>query len=76
MTLALLDWGGFGATALQVTAWTVLAAALLVGALKVFDLLTPGKLHDQVFTERNVAAAVVYGAALIAFAIVISAAMH
>jgi putative membrane protein len=67
------DW--FAAAA-SVTGWTLFGVVLSVVALKFFDLITPGKLWEQVFKDRNMAAAVVYGAALVASAIIIASAMH
>lgn len=66
----------FLVTALQVAGWVLFACFLLVAGLKLFDLLTPGKLHDQVFGDRNVAASVVYGSVVIALAIIIASALH
>ncbi|HVU36446.1 MAG TPA: DUF350 domain-containing protein [Opitutaceae bacterium] len=61
---------------LLVAGWTLFGCILLVLALKLFDALTPGKLQEQVFRDRNTSAAVVYGAALVGFAIIIASAMH
>ena len=76
MLLAIVDLASLGATLVPVVIWTLIASVLLVLAMKLFDLMTPGKLHEQVFRDKNVAAAIVYGAALVAFAIVICASMH
>ena len=67
------DW--FMAAA-SVSGWAFFGVVLCVAALKLFDLITPGKLQDQVFKDGNTAAAVVYGAALLASAIIIASAMH
>jgi uncharacterized membrane protein YjfL (UPF0719 family) len=61
---------------LSVCAWTLLACCLLIVSMKLFDLLTPGKLAEHVFKDGNIAAAIVYGSALIALAVVIASAMH
>ena len=66
----------FIATAAAVAFWAVLGVVLCVGALKIFDFLTPGKLDEQVFREGNVAAAIVYGAAFLGCAVIIASAMH
>ena len=63
-------------TAAAVVGWVLFGCILLVGAMKIFDLLTPGKLEQLVFAEKNVAAAVVYSGALLAIAVVIASAMH
>ncbi len=62
--------------AVQVALWALYAVALCVLALKLFDLLTPGKLEDNVFKDQNIAAAIVYAGAFVSFAIVIASAMH
>ena len=64
------------ASIVSVVLWTLFAVVLLAGAMKIFDFLTPGKLEDQVFKDQNTAAAIVYGGAFVAFAIVIASAMH
>ena len=60
----------------QVALWAFYAVGLCVVSLKLFDKLTPGKLEDHVFKDQNIAAAVVYAGAFVAFAIVIASAMH
>jgi uncharacterized membrane protein YjfL (UPF0719 family) len=67
------DW--FLAAA-SVAGWAFFGIVLSVAALRLFDLITPGRLQDQVFKEGNTAAAIVYGAALLASAIIIASAMH
>lgn len=67
------DW--FVASA-SVTGWALFGVVLCVVALKLFDLITPGKLQEQVFKDGNTAAAIVYGSALLASAIIIASAMH
>jgi uncharacterized membrane protein YjfL (UPF0719 family) len=64
------------ASVISVALWTLFAVVLLAGAMKLFDLLTPGKLEEHVFKDQNVAAATVYAGAFVAFAIVIASAMH
>jgi uncharacterized membrane protein YjfL (UPF0719 family) len=63
-------------TAAAVAGWAIFGVLLSVLALKLFDLLTPGKLEVLVFKEGNTAAAIVYGAALITCGIIIASAMH
>ena len=75
--LAMIDLlQNFGSTLLVVVLWTVIGCLLLVAAMKLFDLLTPGKLEEHVFKDGNVAAAIVYGAAFVGLAIIIVGAMH
>ena len=61
---------------LSVALWVLYAALLCIGAMKIIDLLTPGKLEDHVFKDNNVAAAIVYGCVFIGFAIIIASALH
>ena len=42
---------------------------------RLFDKLTPGDLHKEVFENRNVAAAIVAGAVILGLCIIIAAAM-
>jgi uncharacterized membrane protein YjfL (UPF0719 family) len=67
------DW--FMAAA-SVAGWAFFGIVLCVAALRLFDLITPGRLQEQVFKDGNTAAAIVYGAALLASAIIIASAMH
>ena len=61
---------------LAVALWALIGSVLLILGVKLIDKLTPGKLEEHVFKDQNIAAAVVYGSALIALAIIISSAMH
>ena len=63
-------------TIASVAGWALFGVVLCVVALKLFDLITPGKLHEHVFKDGNTAAAIVYGSALIASGIIIASAMH
>ncbi|MCS6242992.1 MAG: DUF350 domain-containing protein [Opitutus sp.] len=63
-------------TAASVAGWAIFGVFLSVIALKIFDLITPGKLEVLVFKDGNTAAAIVYGAALITCGIIIASAMH
>ena len=63
-------------TAVAVAGWAIFGVVLSVFTLKIFDLITPGKLEVHVFKDGNTAAAIVYGAALITCGIIIASAMH
>jgi uncharacterized membrane protein YjfL (UPF0719 family) len=63
-------------SAASVAGWAIFGVVLCVISLKIFDLITPGKLQEHVFKDENTAAAIVYGAALVASAIIIASAMH
>jgi uncharacterized membrane protein YjfL (UPF0719 family) len=76
LPLAVLLSGETLQTALSVACWTFFGIFLCVAGVKLIDWLTPGKLIDQVFKEKNTAAAIVYAAGFVAIAIIIVGAMH
>ena len=53
-----------------------LGVVLFVVALFVLDLLTPGKLWDEIGVKHNQAAATLMGAVAIALGIIVAAAIH
>lgn len=53
-----------------------LGVALFVVAFVVLDMLTPGKLWDEIGEKRNQAAATLMGAVAIALGIIVAAAIH
>ena len=56
--------------------YAVLGMLLLGLAFKVFDWMTPTDLPDQIFREKNVAAAIMAGAFLVSLSLIIAAAIH
>ncbi|MBU6365897.1 MAG: DUF350 domain-containing protein [Gemmatimonadetes bacterium] len=56
--------------------FALLGAVLFVVAFVVFDLLTPGKLWEEISVKRNQAAATLMGCVAIALGIIIAAAIH
>lgn len=66
----------FVSTIASVIGWALFGVLLSVGSLKLYDKLTPGDLHDQVFKQGNQAAATVYAGALVGFAIIVASAIH
>jgi uncharacterized membrane protein YjfL (UPF0719 family) len=42
---------------------------------KLFDLCTPGRLHDEIIQNKNVAAAIVGGAVILGVSIIVAASM-
>lgn len=56
--------------------YAFLGVIMLSIAFKVFDWLTPTDLGEQIFHEKNVAAAVMAGAFLLSLALIIAAAIH
>lgn len=57
-------------------AFALLGAVLFVVAFVVFDLLTPGKLWEEISVKHNQAAATLMGCVAIALGIIIAAAIH
>lgn len=53
-----------------------LGVLLFVVAFLVLDMLTPGKLWDEIGEKRNQAAATLMGAVAIALGIIVAAAIH
>lgn len=49
--------------------------AIAILGYKLFDLFTPGDLHNEIVEKQNVAAAVVAGAVVLGICIIIAAAM-
>ena len=60
---------------LAVVIYSLLGIVILAGALWVVDRLTPGTLWKELIEEHNTALAILMGAVVIAFGIVISAAI-
>ncbi len=60
---------------LAVVIYSLLGIVILAVALVVVDRMTPGTLWKELIEEHNTALATVMGAVVIAFAIVISAAI-
>jgi len=53
-----------------------LGVVLFVVAFIILDLLTPGKLWQEIGEKRNVAAAILMGSAARALGIIVAAAIH
>jgi uncharacterized membrane protein YjfL (UPF0719 family) len=60
---------------LAVVIYSLLGIVILAVALVVVDRMTPGTLWKELIEEHNTALAIVMGAVVIAFSIVISAAI-
>lgn len=60
---------------LAVVIYSLLGIVILAVALVIVDKMTPGTLWKELIEEHNTALAIVMGAVVIAFAIVISAAI-
>lgn len=57
-------------------AFAFLGVILFAVAFLIFDLLTPGKLWDELSGKQNTAVAIVIGSVAIALGIIVAAAIH
>lgn len=57
-------------------AFALLGVVLFAVAFLVIDLLTPGKLWDELSAKQNSAVAIVIGCVAIALGIIVAAAIH
>ena len=65
----------FGEAVWQTAAFSMLGVVLAIVGYKIFDLVTPGKLHHEILQNKNVAAAIVGAAIVIGVCILVAAAM-
>ncbi len=65
----------FGEAVWQTAAFAILGVILAIIGYKVFDLVTPGKLHHEILQNKNIAAAIVGAAIVIGVCILVAAAM-
>ena len=57
-------------------AYALIGVVMFVLAFIVIDVLTPGKLWDEIGEKRNTAAAILMGSVAIALGIIVAAAIH
>ncbi len=57
-------------------AFALLGVVLFVAAFIILDLLTPGKLWDEISVKKNTAAAILMGSVALALGIIVAAAIH
>ena len=57
-------------------AFAFLGVIMFAVAFLIFDLLTPGKLWDELSAKQNSAVAIVIGSVAIALGIIVAAAIH
>ncbi len=65
----------FGMAVLATLAFGAIGIALAIVGFKLFDLLTPGKLEDEIFQKQNMAAAILGGSIIIGICLVVAAAV-
>ena len=61
---------------LNSAAYALIGVVMFVLAFIVIDVLTPGKLWDEIGEKRNTAAAILMGSVAIALGIIVAAAIH
>ena len=61
---------------LNSAAYALIGVVMFVLAFVVIDVLTPGKLWDEIGEKRNTAAAILMGSVAIALGIIVAAAIH
>lgn len=54
----------------------LIGVVMFIAAFFVIDMLTPGKLWDEIGTKQNTAAAILMGSVAIALGIIVAAAIH
>jgi len=69
--LAAISLEGLGAMAL----YSFVGVGLAIVGYKLFDLCTPGDLHDEIIKNRNTAAAIVGAAVILGVCLIIAAAI-
>lgn len=69
--LAIISLESLGAMAL----YSFVGVGLAIVGYKLFDLCTPGDLHDEIIKNRNTAAAIMGGAVILGVCLIIAAAI-
>lgn len=71
------DWHAvsLGQGLLYMVIFALVGIALAILGYKLFDWATPGKLHEEIIQNKNVAAALVGGAVIIGVCIIVAAAI-
>jgi putative membrane protein len=57
-------------------AFAAIGIVLFVAAFFIIDMLTPGKLWDEIAEKKNTAAAILMGSVAIALGVIVAAAIH
>lgn len=71
------DWHAktLGEAVLQTGIFAVVGIVLAIIGYKLFDLATPGKLHAEIFENKNLAAGLIGAAIILGVCILVAAAM-
>jgi uncharacterized membrane protein YjfL (UPF0719 family) len=65
----------FGMAVLSTIVFGVVGIALAILGFKLFDMLTPGKLEEEIVQKQNIAAAILGAAIIIGICLIVSRAM-
>jgi putative membrane protein len=57
-------------------AFAIIGIVMFIAAFFIVDILTPGKLWDEISEKKNTAAAILMGSVAIALGIIVAAAIH
>ncbi len=71
-----IQWGKLGNGVFNVLVFAILGIVLAIVGFKLFDMLTPGKLDDEILQKQNIAAAILAGAFILGICIIVAAAIH
>lgn len=66
---------GTGRALSLMVVFSLLGTLMAVAAYKIFDRCTPGKLHEEIINNRNVAAAMIGAAVILGVCIIVAASM-
>ena len=66
----------FAMAALSAAVFGAIGIVMAIIGFKLFDMMTPGKLDEEILQKQNTAAAILAGAFLIGICIIIAAAIH
>ncbi len=65
----------FGMAVMSTTVFGVVGIGLAILGFKLFDMLTPGKLEEEIVQKQNIAAAILGAAIIIGICMIVSQAM-
>ena len=66
----------FMANVFNSAAFAGIGIVMFVAAFFIIDILTPGKLWDEIAEKKNTAAAILMGSVAIALGVIVAAAIH
>jgi len=71
------DWHAhsLGEAVWHTALFALLGVVLAIVGYKIFDLATPGKLHQEILQNKNVAAAIIGAAVILGVSVLVAAAM-